>query len=1752
MAVTFDPQTVVSVAADGAQSVFATDIDNDGDLDLLSGSLIDDKIAWYENSGGSFGSEQLISTAANGVVWVHAADLDSDGNIDVLSASQLDDRIAWYRNLGNGSFGLQQTISTSADNARAVFAADLDNDGDFDVLSASFGDNKIAWYENNGSGSFGSQQVISNSASGAESVYAADLDNDGDLDVLSASGSDDRIVWYRNFNGIFFGQNVISTAADGAQSVFAADLDNDGDLDVLSASSTDDKVAWYENTGSGIFGAQQIISTAGDGARSVFASDIDNDGDLDVLSVSSFDDRIAWYENTGGSFGTEQVISTAADLAIAALAADLDNDGDTDVFSASQLDDKIAWYENATPAVTLAPSTEKIVSTAADNAQSVYAADLDNDGDLDFLSASFNDDKIAWYENVGGGSFGSQQIISSTANGARSVYATDIDNDGDLDVLSASHFDDKIAWYENSGGSFGGEQVISTAANGPRSVFAADIDSDGDMDVLSASTIDDRISWFENLGGGSFSAIDVISNSADNAQSVFAADLDNDGDLDVLSASRDDDKIAWYRNLDGSGSFSTQIISTALDGARSVYAADLDNDGDLDVVATALLGDRIAWYRNNGAGSFSSEQIISTTADNPQSVYAADLDNDGDLDVVAGSSFDDKIAWYENNGSGSFGSEQIISTNADGAFSVYVADVDNDGDLDVLSAAGFDDKISWYENAPLVRVVSSGSPAEEGAVSGSFTFSRNAATQGNLTIAFTVAGSAATGDDYTAVGADTFGAGSGTVTIPDGSSSVNITIAPVDDFNIEASETVELTLVDGSGYTVSTINNSANLAIADNDTAGITITESGGDTNPTEGGATDTYDITLDTIPSNPVAISIVPDAQTDLGAGAGTAIALNFAADATALTPQTVTVTAVDDAVAEGSHLSTITHAVTSADINYNGFSLASIGASITDNDSPGVSISQSGGSTDLTEGAASDSYNLVLTTQPSADVTINLATAGQVTAASSSLTFTSANWNLPQTVTVAATDDAVAEGNHTGTVSHTVSSADPNYGGIAIANVLANITDNDSPGISIAASGGSIEVSEGGNADTYTVVLTTAPTAPVAVSFNPGSDLQSISSLTFDSSNWNVAQTVTVRATDDAVAEGNHASTIGHTATSADPNYSDIAIVSVSVQIADNDTAGVSIVQSGSSTDIAEGGATDTYSVSLTAAPTDTVTINFNTDSQLGAIAPLTFDNTNWDIAQTATVEAADDALAEGNHRSTISPTATSTDPNYSGIAISSIPVNITDNDSAGISIVQTEGNTEVAEGGNTDTYAAVLTTAPTAPVTIQFNTDSQIEAIADLTFTPNNWNVAQTVTVTAAEDSINEGLHSSTIRHASLSLDTDYNGIGIADVIVAIADNDATTPEQPNPEQPNPEQPNPEQPNPEQPNPEQPNPEQPLQSPFPPSLPVQPIVEAEAPAGVIVTEPPGSTELFEGVGAEIYKVKLLSQPSEDVAIAIATDGQISADIQTITFTSGNWQIPQIVTITATDDSASEGSHSGTLTHTASSADARYDQIAIDSIAANIIDNDRFDAESNLSDSSILRFAESNDRVTGSPARDVIHGGAGNDYLDGGQGDDFLFGELGNDVSFGREGDDQIAGNEGNDYLQGNLGSDRISGGAGNDRVRGGSGNDLLFGDSGSDRLFGDRGADTLLGGLGNDAFAISPGSGGQTLDGADVIADFTKGQDAILLTGSLTFERLSILPGTGANADSAIIRDLETGEYLAILRSVLVANLDSGDFV
>lgn len=112
-----------------------------------------------------------------------------------------------------------------------------------------------------------------------------------------------------------------------------------------------------------------------------------------------------------------------------------------------------------------------------------------------------------------------------------------------------------------------------------------------------------------------------------------------------------------------------------------------------------------------------------------------------------------------------------------------------------------------------------------------------------------------------------------------------------------------------------------------------------------------------------------------------------------------------------------------------------------------PGITLIESGNSTNVTEGGATDTYTIILNTQPTADVRVTITPDSQTTTSATILIFTPTNWNTPQTVTVTAVDDMQVEGTHTSVITHTVTSSDTNYNGINIGSVTATITDNDVP---------------------------------------------------------------------------------------------------------------------------------------------------------------------------------------------------------------------------------------------------------------------------------------------------------------------------------------------------------------------------------------------------------------------------------------------------------------------------------------------------------------------------------------------------------------------------------------------------------------------------------------------------------------------------------------------------------------------------------
>ncbi len=186
----------------GAISVDAADVDGDGDMDVLGAAGGDDDIAWWENTAGdgTAWTEHTVAGDFDGARAVHATDIDGDGDMDVLGAAYwADDIICWENTTGDGTAWIAHTVDWDFDGVKSVFSADVDGDGDMDVLGAAWWHDDITWWENTtGDGTAWTEHTVDGDFDRACAVHATDIDGDGDMDVLGAAENEDFICWWES------------------------------------------------------------------------------------------------------------------------------------------------------------------------------------------------------------------------------------------------------------------------------------------------------------------------------------------------------------------------------------------------------------------------------------------------------------------------------------------------------------------------------------------------------------------------------------------------------------------------------------------------------------------------------------------------------------------------------------------------------------------------------------------------------------------------------------------------------------------------------------------------------------------------------------------------------------------------------------------------------------------------------------------------------------------------------------------------------------------------------------------------------------------------------------------------------------------------------------------------------------------------------------------------------------------------------------------------------------------------------------------------------------------------------------------------------------------------------------------------------------------------------------------------------------------------------------------------------------------
>jgi hypothetical protein len=326
---------------------------------------------------------------------------------------------------------------------------------------------------------------------------------------------------------------------------------------------------------------------------------------------------------------------------------------------------------------------------------------------------------------------------------------------------------------------------------------------------------------------------------------------------------------------------------------------------------------------------------------------------------------------------------------------------------------------------------------------------------------------------------------------------------------------------------------------ADNDTSGITIAPTA--LQVSEDSRSGNFTVQLTTMPTADVSIALSSSDGTEAMVAPA---ALTFT-PSNWTTPQTVTVTAVNDDVDDGDvALSIVTAPAVSADQSYANFDPQNVSIIVQDDDTAGFMLGA--GPYVTSEAGGTVSFSVQLTSQPTADVTLgfssNDTTEGTVSPAS--ITFTSADWSAFQWVTVTGVNDAIDDGNVSYTiVTAAAQSADAVYAGLNPPNLTASNTDDDTAGITVTPSSG-IVTRESGVGATFTVRLDSQPTFDVTMPIGPQSNgevsIPISLVLSFNATNWNVPQTVTLTPVDDGTLDGDRTWTITTPpAQSGDANY-------------------------------------------------------------------------------------------------------------------------------------------------------------------------------------------------------------------------------------------------------------------------------------------------------------------------------------------------------------------------------------------------------------------------------------------------------------------------------------------------------------------------------------------------------------------------------------------------------------------------------------
>jgi hypothetical protein len=606
---------------------------------------------------------------------------------------------------------------------------------------------------------------------------------------------------------------------------------------------------------------------------------------------------------------------------------------------------------------------------------------------------------------------------------------------------------------------------------------------------------------------------------------------------------------------------------------------------------------------------------------------------------------------------------------------------------------------------------------EAGAVDGVFTVSQTTEAISDTVLTYTVAGSATSGVDYTAL--------SGSVTIPGGSTSASITVPVITpDSLVEGAESVTITLTGitaDPGITIGTASDSIN--ILDNDTATVSIANSGdaAETSTVAG----EFTLTMTTTSESATVVSYnvggtATDGNVDYTSLSGTVTILAGATGAT------IDVTGINnDTIVEGNETVVVT--LTGTNNGLIGIVATPATVNIADNDTATVSIANSGDAAETSTVAGE--FTLTMTTSSESATVVSYTVTGTATDGGTDYT------TLPVTVTIPA-GDTIVEGNETVVV--TLTGTNNGLIGIDATPATVNIADNDTATVSIANSGNANET--GSVAGEFTLTMTTTSESPTVVSYNVGgsataggTDYATLSGTVTIPANSTTATIAVDSINNDSIVEGTE--TVVVTLTGTNNGLIGVNVTPATVNILDNETATVSIANNGDANET--GTAAGQFTLTMTTSSESATMVSYNvggtaTDGTVD-YASLSGTVTIPANSTTATIDVGginDDSIVEDTE--TVIVTLTGTDDGLIDVDPTPATVNIADNDTATVDIVN-NGDADEAGPTSGQFLLSMSTSSESATVVSYTVTGTATDGGTDYTTLP------VTVTIPAGDTDI-----------------------------------------------------------------------------------------------------------------------------------------------------------------------------------------------------------------------------------------------------------------------------------------------------------------------------------------------------------------------------------------------------------------------------